>query len=58
MSLKNKAAILFGAGVIASGYAKAFREKGVHLALVSRGDSAKQLAEEIKNLGQGQIIVL
>ncbi len=51
MSLQGKNAMLFGAGAIASGYAELMARLGARLALVSRGESAARLAEELKNKG-------
>jgi len=41
MALTGKAAILFGAGVIATGYARVFAEHAMNIAVVSRGNPAR-----------------
>jgi NAD(P)-dependent dehydrogenase (short-subunit alcohol dehydrogenase family) len=47
MALTGKTAILFGAGAIATGYAPAFAEHTMNIAVVSRGDSCDQLAASL-----------
>ncbi len=51
MALTGKTAILFGAGVIASGYARAFAERAMKIAVVSRGDTSDKLAASLAGLG-------
>lgn len=56
MSLKGKTALLFGAGAIASGYTQLLVAEEMKIALVSRGQSAAQLAAQFKD--NSGIIVL
>ena len=51
MALTDKTAILFGAGVIASGYAPLFAEQRMNLVIVSRGESCEKLAASISDKG-------
>ncbi len=51
MSLRDKTAILFGAGAIASGYAASFAEQKMQVAIVSRGESCEKLATAISGKG-------
>jgi len=52
LALEGKVALLFGAGAIAQGYARQLLAAGCRLAVVSRGESAHQLVEELA--GQGE----
>lgn len=62
MALKDKTVILFGAGAIASGYARLFANQAHHVVVVSRGQSCERLVDELKedpNLNPtGEIISL
>jgi len=51
MALTGKTAILFGAGVIATGYARVFAEHAMSLAVVSRGETSEKLAASLAGLG-------
>jgi NAD(P)-dependent dehydrogenase (short-subunit alcohol dehydrogenase family) len=51
MALTGKTAILFGAGVIATGYARVFAEHAMNIAVVSRGDTSEKLAASLAGLG-------
>jgi NAD(P)-dependent dehydrogenase (short-subunit alcohol dehydrogenase family) len=51
MALTGKTAILFGAGVIATGYARVFAERAMNIAVVSRGDTSETLAASLAGLG-------
>jgi NAD(P)-dependent dehydrogenase (short-subunit alcohol dehydrogenase family) len=46
--MQGKTVILFGAGAIASGYAKLFADTAHHVVIVSRGESCEKLADEIQ----------
>lgn len=46
--MKNKSILIFGAGVIAEGYALRFAEAGANLMIVSRGTSCINLADYIQ----------
>ena len=55
MGLKDKTALLIGAGSIASGYVPAFARRQMNLALVSRGESADALAEQAGRNGSAAV---
>lgn len=55
MTLEGKTVILFGAGAIASGYAKLFAEQAQNIVIVSRGESCEKLVEEIKEIAGAEI---
>ncbi len=47
MSLEGRNVILFGAGALAQGYAPLFADQASNIMIVSRGESAKKLAESL-----------
>lgn len=55
MSLKGKTVILFGAGAVASGYARLFADRADNVVIVSRGDSCETLAADIVENGKAHI---
>ncbi len=57
MSLTGKTTVLFGAGVIAGGYASAFAEHRMNLVVVSRGESCEKLAAAIADKGSRVVAV-
>jgi len=56
MALKGKTALLFGAGVIARGYAQLLVKAGAGLVLVSGGETAGRLAQDLAT-GEGDRIM-
>jgi NAD(P)-dependent dehydrogenase (short-subunit alcohol dehydrogenase family) len=57
MALTGKTAILFGAGVIATGYSRVFAEHAMNIAVVSRGDTSEKLAASLAGLGSDVLAV-
>ena len=57
MALTGKTAILFGAGVIATGYARVFAEHAMNVAVVSRGETSEKLAASLAGLGSDVLAV-
>jgi NAD(P)-dependent dehydrogenase (short-subunit alcohol dehydrogenase family) len=57
MALTGKTAVLFGAGAIATGYARLFAEHGMNIAVVSRGESCEKLVASISDKGSDVVAV-
>ncbi len=57
MALTGKTAILFGAGVIATGYAPLFAEHKMNIVVVSRGDSCEKLAASLAGTGSNVMAI-
>jgi NAD(P)-dependent dehydrogenase (short-subunit alcohol dehydrogenase family) len=58
MAVAGKTALLFGAGVLAKGYARLLAQKGASLVLVSRGASAEKLQAELAEEGLDDVFTL